>query len=156
MRRRRAEKRAVAADLHYNSKTVGQLINMLMLKGKKSVAQKITYNALEIVKKRTETADALSVLNKAIENVRPLLEVKSRRVGGATYQIPIEVKPERSVMLALRWIRDYARAKKGKPMQEKLAQEIIDAYKGTGSAVKKKEDTHKMAEANKAFAHYRW
>ena len=114
------------------------------------------YNALEIVKKRTEAADALSVLNKAIENVRPLLEVKSRRVGGATYQIPIEVKPERSVMLALRWIRDYARAKKGKPMQEKLAQEIIDAYKHTGSAVKKKEDTHKMAEANKAFAHYRW
>jgi len=156
MRRRRAEKRAVAPDLQYNSKTVGQLINMLMLKGKKSVAQKIIYNALEIVKKRTEAADALSVLNKAIENVRPLLEVKSRRVGGATYQIPIEVKPERSVMLALRWIRDYARAKKGKPMQEKLAQEIIDAYKGTGSAVKKKEDTHKMAEANKAFAHYRW
>lgn len=156
MRRRKAEKRAVAPDLHYNSKTVGQLINMLMLKGKKSVAQKIIYNALEIVKKRTETADALSVLNKAIENVRPLLEVKSRRVGGATYQIPIEVKPERSVMLALRWIRDYARAKKGKPMQEKLAQEIIDAYKSTGSAVKKKEDTHKMAEANKAFAHYRW
>ena len=156
MRRRRAEHRAVAPDLHYNSKTVGQLINMLMFKGKKSVAQKIIYNALEIVKKRTETADALSVLNKAIENVRPLLEVKSRRVGGATYQIPIEVKPERSVMLALRWIRDYARAKKGKPMQEKLAQEIIDAYKGTGSAVKKKEDTHKMAEANKAFAHYRW
>ena len=156
MRRRRAEKRAVAPDLQYNSKTVGQLINMLMLKGKKSVAQKIIYNALEIVKKRTETADALSVLNKAIENVRPLLEVKSRRVGGATYQIPIEVKPERSVMLALRWIRDYARAKKGRPMQEKLAQEITDAYKGTGSAVKKKEDTHKMAEANKAFAHYRW
>ena len=156
MRRRRAEKRTVAPDLQYNSKTVGQLINMLMLKGKKSVAQKIIYNALEIVKKRTETADALSVLNKALENVRPLLEVKSRRVGGATYQIPIEVKPERSVMLALRWIRDYARAKKGKPMQEKLAQEIIDAYKGTGSAVKKKEDTHKMAEANKAFAHYRW
>ncbi len=156
MRRRKAEKRAVAPDLHYNSKTVGQLINMLMLKGKKSVAQKITYNALEIVKKRTETADALSVLNKAIENVRPLLEVKSRRVGGATYQIPIELKPERSLMLALRWIRDYARAKKGKPMQEKLAQEIIDAYKSTGSAVKKKEDTHKMAEANKAFAHYRW
>jgi small subunit ribosomal protein S7 len=156
MRRRRAENRAVAPDLHYNSKTVGQLINMLMFKGKKSVAQKIIYNALEIVKKRTETADALSVLNKAIENVKPLLEVKSRRVGGATYQIPIEVKPERSVMLALRWIRDYARAKKGKPMQEKLAQEIVDAYKGTGSAVKKKEDTHKMAEANKAFAHYRW
>ena len=100
--------------------------------------------------------DPLVVFNKALENVRPLLEVKSRRVGGATYQVPIEVKSDRGNTLALRWIRDYARAKKGKPMQEKLAQEIIDAYKGTGSAVKKKEDTHKMAEANKAFTHYRW
>ena len=156
MRRRRAEKRKPAPDLQYNSKVVGQLINMLMLKGKKSVAQSIIYNALEIVKERAGEANALSVLNKAVENVRPLLEVKSRRVGGATYQIPIEVKPERGITLALRWIRDYARAKKGKPMQEKLAREIIDAYKNTGSAVKKKEDTHKMAEANKAFAHYRW
>lgn len=156
MRRRKAEKRESSLDLQYNSKTVGRLINMVMIKGKKSVAQSIIYNALEIVKKRTDSTDALSVLNKAIENVRPLLEVKSRRVGGATYQVPIEVKPERGLILALRWIRDYARTKKGKPMEEKLAQEIIDAYKGTGSAVKKKEDTHKMAEANKAFAHYRW
>lgn len=156
MRRRRAEKRKPAADLQYNSKVIGQLINMLMLKGKKSVAQSIIYNALDIVKERSGQNDALSVLNKAIENVRPLLEVKSRRVGGATYQIPIEVKSERGVTLALRWIRDYARARKGKPMQEKLAQEILDAYKNTGSAVKKKQDTHKMAEANKAFAHYRW
>ncbi|MCQ9208724.1 MAG: 30S ribosomal protein S7 [Omnitrophica bacterium] len=156
MRRRRAEKRERIPDLQYNSKVVGELINMVMLKGKKSKSQKIVYSALEIVKERTGTNDALVVLNKAIDNVRPLLEVKSRRVGGATYQIPIEVKTERGVSLALRWIRDYARTKKGKPMQEKLAQEIIDAYKGTGSAVKKKEDTHKMAEANKAFAHYRW
>ncbi|MBU3934143.1 30S ribosomal protein S7 [bacterium] len=156
MRRRRAEKRKLTPDLQYNSKVVGQLINMLMLKGKKSVAQSIIYNALEIVKERAGEDNALSVLNKALENVRPLLEVKSRRVGGATYQIPIEVKPERGITLALRWIRDYARARKGKPMQEKLAQEIVDAYKNTGSAVKKKEDTHKMAEANKAFAHYRW
>lgn len=156
MRRRRAEKREPAPDLQYNSKVVGRLINMLMLKGKKSVAQSIIYNALEIVKERAGQDNALSVLNKAVENVRPLLEVKSRRVGGATYQIPIEVKPERGITLALRWIRDYARARKGKPMQEKLAREIIDAYKNTGSAVKKKEDTHKMAEANKAFAHYRW
>ncbi len=156
MRRRRAEKREPAPDLQYNSKVIGRLINMLMLKGKKSVAQSIIYNALEIVKERAGEANALSVLNKAVENVRPLLEVKSRRVGGATYQIPIEVKPERGITLALRWIRDYARARKGKPMQEKLAREIIDAYKNTGSAVKKKEDTHKMAEANKAFAHYRW
>ncbi|UCB57137.1 MAG: 30S ribosomal protein S7 [Candidatus Omnitrophota bacterium] len=156
MRRRRAEKRKPAADLQYNSKVIGQLINMLMLKGKKSVAQSIIYNALDLVKERSGQSDALSVLNKAVENVRPLLEVKSRRVGGATYQIPIEVKTERGVTLALRWIRDYARARKGKPMQEKLAQEILDAYKNTGSAVKKKQDTHKMAEANKAFAHYRW
>lgn len=156
MRRRRAEKRDRKADLQYNSKTVGELINMVMLKGKKSIAQRITYNALEIVRKNTGTNDALAVLNKAIENVRPLLEVKSRRVGGATYQVPIEVKTERGISLGLRWIRDYARTRKGKSMQEKLAQEIIDAYKGTGSAVKKKQDTHKMAEANKAFAHYRW
>lgn len=156
MRRRRAEKRETAPDLQYNSKVIGQLINMLMIKGKKSVAQKIIYNALEIVQKQTGAQDPLVVFNKALENVRPLLEVKSRRVGGATYQVPIEVKSDRGNTLALRWIRDYARAKKGKPMQEKLAQEIIDAYKNTGSAVKKKEDTHKMAEANKAFAHYRW
>lgn len=156
MRRRRAEKREPIPDLQYNSKLVGHFINMIMLKGKKSVAQKIVYNALDIVKERTGTTDVLSVLNKAVENVRPLLEVKSRRVGGATYQVPVEVKPTRGLTLALRWIRDFARARKGKPMQEKLAQEILDAYKGTGNAVKKKEDTHKMAEANKAFAHYRW
>ena len=156
MRRGKAEKREPAADLQYNSRIVGELINMLMIKGKKSVAQGIVYKALETVKKNTGTDDALMVLNKAIDNVRPLLEVKSRRVGGATYQNPIEVKSDRGTTLALRWIRDYARSRKGKPMQEKLAQEITDAYKGTGSAVKKKEDTHKMAEANKAFAHYRW
>jgi small subunit ribosomal protein S7 len=156
MRRRKAERREPASDLKYNSKIVGEFINIVMLKGKKSLAQKIIYNALEIIKKNTGTNDVLPVLNKAVENVRPLLEVKSRRVGGATYQIPIEVKSARGINLALRWIRDYARAKKGKAIQERLAQEIIDAYKGTGSAVKKREDTHKMAEANKAFAHYRW
>lgn len=156
MRRRKAERRVRIPDLKYNDKVVGEFINMVMLDGKKSVAEKIVYNALESVKKETGVDNVLPVLNKAIENVRPLLEVKSRRVGGATYQIPIEVKNERGVSLALRWIRDYARHGKGKPMQEKLAKEIINAYKGTGSAVKKKEDTHKMAEANKAFAHYRW
>jgi len=156
MRRRKVEKKQRTPDLQYDSKIVGEFINMVMHKGKKSVAQRIVYNALEIVKKRTGTTDTLAVLNKAVENVRPLLEVKSRRVGGATYQIPIEVKSERGASLGLRWIRDYARARKGKPMQERLAQEIIDASKGTGAAVKKKEDTHKMAEANKAFAHYRW
>lgn len=156
MRRRRAERRETAPDLQYNNRTLGQLINMVMVKGKKSKAQKIVYDALESVKEQTGVQDVLVVLNKAIENVRPLLEVKSRRVGGATYQVPIEVKPERGVVLALRWIRDLARSRKGKSMQQKLAQEIIDAYKNTGSAIKKKEDTHKMAEANKAFAHYRW
>ncbi len=156
MRRRRAEKREPAADLRYNSKVIGELINAVMLRGKKSVAEAIVYNALETVKKHTGTDNVLTVLTKAVENVRPLLEVKSRRVGGATYQVPIEVKSARGITLALRWIRDYARGRKGKPMQEKLAQEIIDAFKGVGSAVKKKEDTHKMAEANKAFAHYRW
>ncbi|MBL7085178.1 MAG: 30S ribosomal protein S7 [Candidatus Omnitrophica bacterium] len=156
MRRRRAERREPTPDLQYNSKVVGELTNIVMLKGKKSIAQHIVYNALEATKKHTGTDDAMAVLNKAVENVRPLLEVKSRRVGGATYQIPIEVKPDRGTTLALRWIRDYARAKKGKPMQEKLAQEIVDAFKGVGSAIKKKQDTHKMAEANKAFAHYRW
>jgi len=156
MRRRRTEKREILPDLQYNNRIVGELINMVMLKGKKSTAQKIVYKALETVKERTNTQDVITILNKAVENVRPLLEVKSRRVGGATYQVPIEVKSNRGTTLALRWIRDYTRAKKGKPMQEKLAQEIMDAYKSTGSAVKKKEDTHKMAEANKAFAHYRW
>lgn len=156
MRRRRAEKRETVPDLQYHSETIGQLINMVMIKGKKSTAERIVYGALESVKKQANTPDALAVITKAIENVRPLLEVKSRRVGGATYQVPIEVKPERGIILALRWIRDFARTRKGKPMQEKLAQEIIEAYKGSGSAIKKKEDTHKMAEANKAFAHYRW
>ncbi|MFH1245346.1 MAG: 30S ribosomal protein S7 [Candidatus Omnitrophota bacterium] len=155
MRRRRAENRECAADLQYNSKVVGQFINMVMSKGKKSTAQRIVYRALDVVKEQTGE-NALTVLTKAIENVRPLLEVKSRRVGGATYQVPIEVKAERGVALALRWIRDYACAKKGKPMEIKLAAEIVDSFKGTGNAVKKKEDTHKMAEANKAFAHYRW
>jgi small subunit ribosomal protein S7 len=156
MRRRRAERREIRPDLQYNSKAIAQLISMVMVRGKKSVAQRIVYGALETVKKEAGSEDALAVLNKALENVRPLLEVKSRRVGGATYQVPIEVKHDRGITLALRWIRDYARNRKGKPMQVKLAQEIIDAYRSSGSAVKKKEDTHKMAEANKAFAHYRW
>lgn len=156
MRRRRAEKKERMADLQYNSKLVGEFINMVMIEGKKSTAQRIVYSALEAVKKSTGADDLLAVISKAVDNVRPLLEVKSRRVGGATYQVPIEVKTSRGTTIALRWIRDFARARKGKPMPEKLAQEITDAYKGTGSAVKKKDDTHKMAEANKAFAHYRW
>ena len=126
-----------------------------MLKGKKSIAANIVYDALEIVQEKMKE-DALSVFNRALKNVKPLLEVKSRRVGGATYQVPIEVLPDRSVALAYRWIIGFSRARTGKAMAEKLAQEIMDAAKNEGSSVKKKEDTHKMAEANKAFAHYRW
>ncbi|MFC1631202.1 30S ribosomal protein S7 [Candidatus Omnitrophota bacterium] len=156
MRRRKAERRHTEPDLKFNSRTLGQFINIVMVKGKKSKAQKIVYNALDIVKEKSGTEEVMTVFNKALDNVRPLLEVKSRRVGGATYQVPIEVKHERGLVIALRWIRDFARNRKGRPMQERLANEILEAYKNTGSAVKKKEDTHKMAEANKAFAHYRW
>lgn len=143
-------------DPKYNSKVVSKFINMVMLKGKKSIAQRIVYGALEIVKQRTNEVDALNVFSKALDNVRPHLEVKSRRIGGATYQVPIEVNKERGTSLALRWVRDFAQSKKGKPMQEKLADELISAYKSEGSAVKKRDDLHKMAEANRAFAHFRW
>ncbi|MFH1046259.1 MAG: 30S ribosomal protein S7 [Candidatus Omnitrophota bacterium] len=156
MRRRKAEKRETVPDLQYNSKLISTLINMVMIQGKKSKAERIVYDALETLKKRTNTQDALAILTKSVDNARPLLELKSRRVGGATYQVPVEVKSDRGATLALRWMRDFARNKKGKPMQEKLAQEILDSYNNTGNAIKKKEDTHKMAEANKAFAHYRW
>jgi len=127
-----------------------------MAKGKKSIAEQILYNALDIVTKKLNNDNALEVLQKAIDNARPLLEIKPRRVGGATYQVPIEVKSDRGNSIAMRWIRDFARQKKGKPMEEKLADEIMDAFKAQGSAIKKREDMHRMAEANKAFAHYRW
>jgi small subunit ribosomal protein S7 len=127
-----------------------------MLQGKKSLTEKIVYGALEIVKTQLNEPDVLKVFYKAIDNVRPRLEVKPRRVGGATYQVPIEVRQQRGTSIALSWMRDFARAKKGKPMEEKLAEEIIAAYKGEGSCIKKRDDTHKMAEANKAFAHFRW
>jgi small subunit ribosomal protein S7 len=126
-----------------------------MLQGKKSVAESIVYGALDIMKERTNK-DALEVFKQAIENARPLLETKSRRVGGATYQVPIEVKPERGQTLAMRWIRDYCRGKRGKKMKEKLADELVDCFNKTGTTIKKREDTHKMAEANRAFSHYRW
>ena len=129
---------------------------MLMIDGKKWNAESIVYGSLEVVAQKTQKADPLEVLNKAVDNVRPLLELKSRRVGGATYQIPVEVKGDRGVSLALRWIRNAARGRKGKPMQQRLADEILDAYHGQGTAVKKKEEIHKMAEANRAFSHYRW
>jgi len=156
MRRRRANKRDVISDPKYNSKLVTRFVNVIMAKGKKSIAEQILYNSLDIVTKKLNNDNALEVLQKAIDNARPLLEIKPRRVGGATYQVPIEVKSDRGNSIAMRWIRDFARQKKGKPMEEKLADEIMDAFKAQGSAIKKREDMHRMAEANKAFAHYRW
>lgn len=155
MRRRRAEKRQIQLDPKYNSALVTKLINMVMSKGKKSIAENIVYSAFESIEKKAGKS-ALEVFKKALDNARPLLEVKPRRVGGATYQVPIEIRQERGTVIALRWIRNFAQARKGRPMEEKLAQELLDAYKNEGSAIKKREDTHKMAESNKAFAHYRW
>lgn len=143
-------------DPKFASKVVSRFVNMLMEDGKKWNAESIVYGSLDIVTQKTQKSDAMEVLNKAIENVRPLLELKSRRVGGATYQIPVEVRGERGVSLALRWMRNAARSRKGKPMKDRLAIEILDAYNGQGTAVKKKEEVHKMAEANRAFSHYRW
>ncbi len=156
MRRRKAQEREVLADPKFNSKIVGKFINMVTIEGKKALAEKIVYGAFEIVKKQLNEQDALKIFHKAIDNVRPRLEVKPRRVGGATYQVPIEVRQERGTAIALRWIRDFAKSKKGKSMEQKLAEEIIAAYKGEGSAIKKRDDTHKIAESNKAFAHFRW
>ena len=155
MRRRRAEKRPRVADLVYNDKVIGLFINIIMRQGKKSTAQRIVYGALDRVKEKL-SQEPLDIFYKAIDNVRPQVEVRPRRIGGATYQIPMEVPWERGVGIALRWIRDIARSRKGKPMEVKLAEEIINAYKGEGQAIKKRDDTHKMAEANKAFAHFRW
>lgn len=155
MRKRRAVKRDVLADPIYNSKLVTKLINRIMIDGKKGVAQTIFYDAMKVVEEKTGN-EPMDVLNKALENIKPALEVKSRRVGGANYQVPIEVRPDRSQALGLRWLVQYARLRGGHSMAENLANEIIDASNGTGAAVKKREDTHRMAEANKAFAHYRW
>lgn len=154
-RRGSVSKRDVLADPIYNSKLVTRLINNIMVDGKKGVAQKIVYSAFDIIKEKTGK-DPLEVFEQAMENVMPSFEVKARRVGGATYQVPMEVRPERRQTLGLRWITAYARARSEKTMRERLAAEIIDATNNVGGAVKKKEDTHKMAEANKAFAHYRW
>ena len=155
MRKRRATKRDVLPDALYNSKVVTKLINQIMLDGKKGTAQRIVYDAFEIIKKKTGE-DAMRVFSKAMDNIKPALEVKSRRVGGANYQVPMEVKADRAQTLAFRWLVQYARLRNGHTMADKLADEIIDASNGIGASVKKKEDTHKMAEANKAFAHYRW
>ena len=155
MRKRRAAKRDVLPDALYKSKVVTKLINQIMQDGKKGTAQKIVYSAFDMVKEKTGE-DPMAVFEKAMNNIKPALEVKSRRVGGANYQVPVEVKPDRAQALAFRWLAQYARLRSGKSMAEKLALEIIDASNGVGASVKKKEDTHKMAEANKAFAHYRW
>ena len=155
MRKRRAVKRDVLPDPIYNSKVVTKLINQIMLDGKKGTAQTIVYEAFETVKQKTGK-EALEVFEQAMENIKPQLEVKSRRVGGSNYQVPIEVSAERSQTLGLRWLINYARLRGGHGMAENLANEIIDASNNTGAAVKKREDTHRMAEANKAFAHYRW
>ena len=148
-------KRDVLPDPIYNSKIVTKLINNIMLDGKKTVAQKIVYDAFEIVKEK-ENKEALEVFEEALNNIMPVLEVKARRVGGATYQVPIEIRAERRQTLGLRWLVNYARNRHEKTMAEKLAGELIDAVNQTGGAVKKKEETHRMAEANKAFAHYKW
>lgn len=155
MRKRRAIKRDVLPDPVYNSKVVTKLVNQIMLDGKKGTAQKILYEAFDIIKEKTGK-EPMDVYNAALENVKPALEVKSRRVGGSNYQVPIEVSDEKSQTLALRWIVNYAKLRNGKGMAINLANELMDAAEGTGGAVKKREDTHKMAEANKAFAHYRW
>ena len=155
MRKRRAVKRDVLPDALYKSKVVTKLINNIMLDGKKGTAQTIVYDAFEMIKEKTGE-DAMVVFKRAMENIKPALEVKSRKVGGANYQVPMEVKADRAQTLAFRWLTQYARLRNGKTMAEKLANEIIDASNGIGASVKKREDTHKMAEANKAFAHYRW
>ena len=148
-------KREILPDPVYNSKVVTKLVNNIMLDVKKSIAQKIVYNAFDIIKAK-EKKDALEVFETALENVKPVLEVKARRVGGATYQVPMEIREERRQTLALRWLVTYARNRHEKSMAEKLANEIIDAMNSTGGAFKKKEEMHRMAEANKAFAHYKW
>ena len=155
MRKRRAVKREVLPDPVFKSKVVTKLINRIMLDGKKGVAEKILYEAFDIVKDRTKE-EPVTVFEKALENIKPQLEVKSRRVGGSNYQVPVEVSETRSQTLGLRWLVNFARLRGGKSMAENLANEIIDASNGTGNAVKKKEDTHRMAEANKAYAHFKW
>ena len=154
-RRGNVAKRDVLPDPLYNSKIVTRLINNIMLDGKKGVAQKIVYDAFEIIAEKTGK-EALEVFEQAMENIMPVLEVKARRVGGATYQVPIEVRPDRRQTLGLRWLTTYSRARNERTMKERLANEILDAINGNGGAAKKRDDTHKMAEANKAFAHYRW
>ena len=154
-RRKRKTKGEILPDLVYSNVMVAKLINQVMRKGKKSIARKIVYGAFDIIKEKTKK-DPLEIFEQALQNVSPLLEVKPKRVGGATYQVPREVRGERKITLAMRWIITAAKSKKGRPMREKLAEELMSAAKNEGSAIKKKEDTHRMAEANRAFAHFSW
>jgi small subunit ribosomal protein S7 len=154
-RRKNAVKRPVLADARYDSQTVSKFINILMYQGKKSTAERMFYEAMDIVEAKT-SQPGVNVFKQALANLKPVVEVKSRRVGGATYQVPVEVRPERRTALAMRWLISFSRDRGEKSMPEKLAAEVISASKGEGNAIKKKEDTHRMADANKAFAHYRW
>jgi small subunit ribosomal protein S7 len=154
-RRKSAVKRTILPDARYDSQTVSKFINVLMYEGKKSTAERIFYKAMDLVENRT-SQPGVNIFKQALTNLKPVVEVKSRRVGGATYQVPVEVRPERRTALAMRWLIQYSRDRNEKSMAEKLAAEVISASKGEGNAVKKKEDTHRMADANKAFAHYRW
>ena len=155
-RKKILDKRPVAPDPRYNSVLVAKFTNGLMREGKKTVARRLFYEAMDIIQGKVGDQEALTVFEEAMENVRPRVEVKSRRVGGATYQVPVEVRPERRNALAIRWLINFSKSRSGQSMSEKLAAELLDAYNSRGASVKKKDDTHKMAEANKAFAHYRW
>ncbi|MCD6384787.1 30S ribosomal protein S7 [Candidatus Sumerlaeota bacterium] len=155
-RKRKSLKREIAPDYKYGSVVAGKFINCMMWDGKKTLSQKIFYRALEKIKEKISDKEPIEVFHQAVENVKPVLEIRSRRVGGANYQIPIEVRPERRLSLAIRWLVQAARSRPERTMVERLANEIVDAYNKTGLAIKKREDTHRMAEANRAFAHYRW
>jgi small subunit ribosomal protein S7 len=154
-RRQKSVKRTIPPDPRYDSQTVSRFVNNLMVRGKKAVAERVFYQAMDLIEQRTGQP-GVNVFKQALNNVKPMLEVKSRRVGGATYQVPVEVRPERRTALAMRWVLQYTRGRGEKTMAERLAAELVMASKGEGNAIKKKEDTHKMAEANRAFAHYRW
>jgi small subunit ribosomal protein S7 len=154
-RRQKSVKRVIPPDPRYDSQTVSRFMNNLMVRGKKAVAERVFYQAMDLIEQRTGQP-GVNVFKQALNNVKPMLEVKSRRVGGATYQVPVEVRPERRTALAMRWVLQYTRSRTEKTMAERLAAELVLASKGEGNAIKKKEDTHKMAEANRAFAHYRW
>ncbi|MBI4325228.1 MAG: 30S ribosomal protein S7 [Chloroflexi bacterium] len=155
-RRRRAIKKHLSEDAKYHSTLVSRLVNTVMLRGKKSLAQRIVYGSFDRIAEKSPNANPMEILQRAVDNAKPRLEVKARRVGGATYQVPIEASPDRQLSLALRWLVDFADARKGIPMKEALAAEIMEAYQGQGNAIRKRDEVHKMAQANKAFAHFRW